>query len=173
MEERYREHKISQCLNRIRDLLFAKHGRGKIKMGQLTSTKELKIKEAVGMRCEMPGCKDRAREVHHIKPRSERGEDVPSNLIVLCANHHDDADKGRITRTELSNLVKNRNDEVKREIRNILRRGVKPNKYVIIDDPLLGRIKVLIEDTTINPLGGNRVITLEARGAGRYKKVMR
>ena len=94
-------------------------------MGQLTQAKDLKIKAAVENKCEIPRCKSKAYETHHIKPRREGGEDVASNLIVLCANHHDDADKGRIIRTDLSDIVKNRKEEVKREIRNILRRGVK------------------------------------------------
>ena len=65
-------------------------------MGQLTSARKLKIKAAVGNRCEIPRCKSKAYDVHHIKPVKEGGKDVASNLIVLCANHHDDADNSRI-----------------------------------------------------------------------------
>jgi len=89
-------------------------------MGKLTPARELKIKDAVGNKCEMPRCKNRAYEIHHIKPRSENGQDIASNLIVLCANHHKDAHSGRINRTELSNIVTKRNKKLKREIGNIL-----------------------------------------------------
>jgi len=65
--------------------------------------------------------KSKAYEVHHIKPVSEGGTNVGSNLVVLCANHHKDAHNGTITRTELREVVKNRSEKKKREIRNILR----------------------------------------------------
>lgn len=117
-----------------------------IKMGNLTSARKLKIKEAAGNRCEIPKCKSKAYDVHHIKPSSEGGSDVASNLIVLCANHHDDADKGRITRTGLRNIAKNRKDEVKREIRNILKGGVKtgPKRKKGEEEPK-DKVKELIE----------------------------
>ena len=143
-------------------------------MGQLTPARELRIKTAVGNACEFPRCKNGAYEVHHIKPRSEKGQDVASNLIVLCANHHDDADKGRITRGELTDIVKKRKDNVKREIRNILRAKVgKEKKYVIIDNIYVGKIKVLIEDTEMTNRSGKKVpvIKQEAFLAGRYEKV--
>ena len=144
-------------------------------MGKLTAGRKLKIRAAVGNRCEIPRCKSKAYEVHHIKPSTEKGEDVASNLIVLCANHHDDADKGRITRTKLRNIVKNRNEEVKREVRNILRGGVKTGpKYVIVNDSLrLGKIKVREEDTKIMiGLVGQkiRVIKPERRRGLRWER---
>ncbi|MFC7230337.1 HNH endonuclease [Saliphagus sp. GCM10025308] len=45
-------------------------------------------------------------EVHHIKPRSEGGPNDPSNLIVLCPDHHRKADSGGISRTKLRAKVR-------------------------------------------------------------------
>lgn len=39
-------------------------------------------------KCVFCGTRD-ALHVHHIVYRSQGGEDEPSNLIVLCAEHHD------------------------------------------------------------------------------------
>ena len=85
----------------------------------LTPAKRRRIMEAVGNKCEIRGCKSKAYEVHHIKPVSEGGTNVGSNLVVLCANHHSDAHNGTITRTELREVVKNRSEKKKREINNI------------------------------------------------------
>jgi len=87
----------------------------------LTPAKKRRIMEAVGHKCEIRGCKSKAYEVHHIKAVSKKGTNVGSNLIVLCANHHRDADNGAITQTELKNVVKNRSKKVKQEINTILR----------------------------------------------------
>jgi len=94
----------------------------------LTPAKKRRIMEAVGNKCEIRGCKSKAYEVHHIKPVSEGGTNVGSNLVVLCANHHKDAHNGTITRTELREVVKNRSEKKKREIRNILRDRKKVGK---------------------------------------------
>ena len=94
----------------------------------LTPAKKRRIMEAVGNKCEIRGCKSKAYRIHHIKPVSEGGTNVGSNLVVLCANHHTDAHNGTITRTELREVVKNRSEKKKREIRNILRDRKKVGK---------------------------------------------
>lgn len=43
---------------------------------------------------------------HHIIPRKEGGKNIPSNLIILCPNHHAMADKGILTREELQNITR-------------------------------------------------------------------
>lgn len=40
-------------------------------------------------------------EVHHIKPRREAGPNKPENLIVLCPNCHEKADREAIPRSKL------------------------------------------------------------------------
>lgn len=40
-------------------------------------------------------------EIHHITPTSEGGTDSPDNIILLCPNHHKQADLGLIPRDEL------------------------------------------------------------------------
>jgi predicted restriction endonuclease len=40
-------------------------------------------------------------EIHHIKPISKGGTDTPDNLILLCPNHHKQADLGLIDVTTL------------------------------------------------------------------------
>jgi len=94
----------------------------------LTPAKKRRIMEAVGNKCEIRGCKSKAYRIHHIKPVSEGGTNVGSNLVVLCANHHADAHNGKITRAELREVVKNRSEKKKREIRNILRDRKKVGK---------------------------------------------
>lgn len=94
-------------------------------MGHLTDARARKIMVAAGNKCEIRRCKFPAQEVHHIKPRSEGGQDVASNLIVLCGSHHNEAHHGSITRTKLRELVKKRNKAAKREIGYILRGGAK------------------------------------------------
>lgn len=44
-------------------------------------------------------------ETHHIKPRSEGGPNDPENLIVLCPNCHDKADRGMLSRSKLTRVV--------------------------------------------------------------------
>lgn len=90
-------------------------------MGKLTSARAEKIKYAVNQTCEIPRCKNKAHDIHHIRPRKEGGDDIPSNLIVLCANHHRDAHDGKITRTKLTERVKKRRGALKKEMQHILR----------------------------------------------------
>jgi len=40
-------------------------------------------------------------EIHHIEPVSSGGDESLSNLILLCPNHHKQADLGIISKTEL------------------------------------------------------------------------
>jgi hypothetical protein len=45
-------------------------------------------------------------EIHHIKPRREGGPNEPENLIVLCPNCHENADREAISRSKLRAKVK-------------------------------------------------------------------
>lgn len=45
-------------------------------------------------------------EVHHIVQRAEGGSNDPSNLVVLCPNHHRQADAGAISRSKLKAKVR-------------------------------------------------------------------
>ena len=45
-------------------------------------------------------------EIHHITPASEGGTDSPDNVILLCPNHHKQADIGIIERAELRKYTK-------------------------------------------------------------------
>jgi len=38
--------------------------------------------------CQHPGCTSRGEEIHHIIFRSLDGKHVLSNLVLLCAKHH-------------------------------------------------------------------------------------
>ena len=49
-----------------------------------------------------------AMHVHHIKTRGSGGDDVRSNLICLCAKHHDQAHRGFITKKELFDWLEER-----------------------------------------------------------------
>ena len=40
-------------------------------------------------------------EIHHITPLRDGGEETSDNLILLCPNHHKQADLGLITKEEL------------------------------------------------------------------------
>lgn len=42
-----------------------------------------------GNRCEARACTNPLQEVHHIRPLSQGGQNVPSNLIGLCRACHD------------------------------------------------------------------------------------
>jgi len=87
----------------------------------LTPAKKRKIMDAVGNKCEIPGCKDEGQEVHHIKQVKKGGTNVGSNLIVLCGTHHNKADRCAITQTKLKEIVKNRTEKRKKAINKILR----------------------------------------------------
>jgi len=62
------------------------------------------LKRRYDDQCQVCGCRleqgDGAgySEVHHIKPlgRSHNGPDTPSNMLVLCPNHHADFDNGML-----------------------------------------------------------------------------
>ncbi|MEF8894296.1 HNH endonuclease [Halodesulfurarchaeum sp.] len=69
------------------------------------STKNTLIYERAIQRCERCGDRSDHLEVHHIEPRSEGGSNKPSNLIVLCPNHHRQADKGGFSKTKLKAKV--------------------------------------------------------------------
>lgn len=45
-------------------------------------------------------------EIHHITPISEGGTEMPDNIILLCPNHHKQADLGLIDRKELQQLTR-------------------------------------------------------------------
>lgn len=87
----------------------------------LTPGKKRAIMEVVGNKCEMGGCNNSANDVHHIKPVAKGGTNVGSNLVVLCANCHRDADRDKITQTKMKGIVKNRSEKKKKAINSILR----------------------------------------------------
>ncbi|MFB6245924.1 MAG: HNH endonuclease [Candidatus Nanohaloarchaea archaeon] len=64
------------------------------------------IFERADHKCEYCGDEADHPEVHHIKPRSEGGENKPSNLIVLCPNCHRKADSGTYSRSKLKYRVR-------------------------------------------------------------------
>lgn len=39
-------------------------------------------------KCQVPGCKDRAVHLHHIRYRSRGGRWVTNNIVSLCVEHH-------------------------------------------------------------------------------------
>lgn len=47
-----------------------------------------------------------AEEIHHITPVSEGGTEEASNLILLCPNHHKQADLGILDRDYLRQQTK-------------------------------------------------------------------
>ncbi len=49
-------------------------------------------------------------DIHHIKYKSQGGEDVNENLIALCRAKHDDAHEGRIDKEELFEMARRRID---------------------------------------------------------------
>lgn len=38
--------------------------------------------------CQWPGCRERAEESHHVKPRARGGSDGPPNEVPVCSAHH-------------------------------------------------------------------------------------
>jgi predicted restriction endonuclease len=65
-------------------------------------------KSANGIELHQRGC-----EIHHIIPVSEGGKDVFQNCILLCPNHHKEADLGIITRSDLlTYVIKNKEDAI-------------------------------------------------------------
>lgn len=61
--------------------------------------------ERANRHCEYCGEEVDQPDVHHIKPRSEGGPNIPSNLIVLCPNCHRKADNGLISQSKLKYRV--------------------------------------------------------------------
>lgn len=77
------------------------------KVDRLSSYQKSKLKDAVGMECEVTGCgMKRSLHVHHITPRSEGGGNELSNLIVVCRNHHADCDNGSFNRTQQREMIR-------------------------------------------------------------------
>jgi hypothetical protein len=104
-------------------------------------------------------------EVDHIKPKSKGGTDDPKNLQWLC--HTCNKIKGnKYTNSQVAELL------------GLKKKPKKPTSkketYVTIDDPIMGEIKVLKEDTEIiTDIFGQkvRVIKPEARITGfRWKR---
>jgi len=66
---------------------------------ELISIEKLKISEDIWWRvydrdagiCQREGCKKEGQELHHKIFRSEGGSDDPSNLVLLCSEHHTEA----------------------------------------------------------------------------------
>jgi 5-methylcytosine-specific restriction endonuclease McrA len=85
----------------------------------LTPAKKRAIMDVVGNKCEMKGCRNKAHHVHHIKQVAKGGTNVGSNLVVLCANCHNDVSK--ITQTQMNEIVKNRSEKKRTQINAILR----------------------------------------------------
>ena len=54
-----------------------------------------------GHRCAIPTCRYIKTQIHHIIPWAKCQEHKYSNLIALCANCHDRADRGEIDRKSL------------------------------------------------------------------------
>lgn len=69
-------------------------------------TKNTLIFERAEQQCEWCGDRSDHLEVHHIEPRSKGGSNDPSNPIVLCPNHHRQADAGGISKTKLKAKVR-------------------------------------------------------------------
>ncbi len=55
------------------------------------------VARGAGNECQYPGCgaNEGLFEIHHID--GDRTHNVPSNLVVLCPNHHEEADRGEIS----------------------------------------------------------------------------
>jgi hypothetical protein len=48
-----------------------------------------KVDARDGHRCFFPGCRTRASDRHHIRPRSLLGKWITSNILSACRKHHD------------------------------------------------------------------------------------
>lgn len=68
---------------------------------------EVRLTRAGG-RCEYCREETDRLEVHHIKPRSEGGPNTRPNLIALCSNCRAKADRGVYSRSELRDMVRQR-----------------------------------------------------------------
>ena len=66
----------------------------------------LKVFVREQFRCAVPGCRARrCLEVHHLVPRSHGGTNALSNLILLCAGHHQLHHEGKLLITGLAPAV--------------------------------------------------------------------
>ncbi|HEY7724561.1 MAG TPA: HNH endonuclease signature motif containing protein [Anaeromyxobacteraceae bacterium] len=52
------------------------------------NTLERRVIERDGGWCQVPGCSRPAAHAHHVRFRSQGGEDVPENMVALCEPHH-------------------------------------------------------------------------------------
>lgn len=50
------------------------------------------------------GCKGML-EVHHIQKRSQLGDDIPENLVVLCRRHHNQVEANRIRAKDIQVIM--------------------------------------------------------------------
>lgn len=66
---------------------------------------ELKFNRA-NHHCEWCGDRFDGLHVHHIEPRKEGGPNTRRNLIALCPNCHDRADRGALTKSQLKGKVR-------------------------------------------------------------------
>ena len=74
-----------------------------------------KITDDNGEKCfQQAGC-----EIHHINPVSNGGKDVYENLILLCPNHHKQADYGIITKDVLKSYIIKEEDVINLTIKRL------------------------------------------------------
>ena len=71
--------------------------------------------------CEYTKCEHNAQQVHHITPREEKGKHTYQNMIGLCGYHHIEAGKNHIPRKFLRSLINERNDSVKKCVKNAIK----------------------------------------------------
>lgn len=72
------------------------------------------IFERANEHCEAPDCnRNYGLETHHID--RNRNHQSPHNVILLCPNHHQEADDGVLTIPQLRNLVHQQNESWKRK----------------------------------------------------------
>jgi len=76
-------------------------------------------------KCEYDNHKHSSYIIHHIIPVNQanntRDLNIPSNLIVLCPNHAKEADNNFITKKQLKEKIKKRNEDTTRILKLILR----------------------------------------------------
>lgn len=51
-------------------------------------TRNQLIREAGG-KCSFPGCSSTNVQIHHVIKKSQMGTNEPTNLLVLCYDHHE------------------------------------------------------------------------------------
>lgn len=64
------------------------------------------IFDRANLHCEWCGDRFDSLHVHHIEPRSEGGPNTKRNLIALCPNCHDKADRSVMSRSKLKSKVR-------------------------------------------------------------------